>query len=437
MYSERVLSDPRVTELPNRSAFVGALERALKDLRRGVGRQVAVFSVGFERLQRVADVFGYAVLDRLLLEAARRIGFIIGHEASSFRSGETRLALIIAGVSDNAQALALANVLAERLRQLCEVDGSRFYLDPHIGIARAAGGYEGAERVLGRAVLAMYQAAEPGHHGVALFEERSANDVVQRVVLEADLRRAIDLEEFVLWYQPVVDTYTSSVAGFEALLRWNHPRDGLREPASFLPVVHEIGLMGDITRWVLRQVARQAATWSRHDSIFISANLTAESFADLELVRQVEDLLREFRLPPGALKLEIVESTVIADVPHAVSVINTLKDLGVPVWLDDFGTGYSALSYLRSLAFQGVKLDASFVARMARDAHDFGFVKSIVDLLQYLRIACVAEGVETREQQELLALAGCELCQGFLFAAPMPAIEAGHLLESTYARCPV
>lgn len=439
MYSERVLSPAWVTELPNRSACLGAIERILKSLRRGAGCQAALLCVGFQQAQRVADVFGGPVLERLLLDAARRIELLLGDAVASFRIGETRLALIVADVGDNSRALEIATSLVETLRQACEVDGSRFYLDPHIGIARVSGGYEGADRALSRAVLAMYRASEPGCHGVALFEERAADHVAQRLVLEADLRRALELDEFVLWYQPVFDTYANTVAGFEALLRWNHPCDGVREPAAFLPVAHEIGLMSEITRWVLREVTRQAAAWSRGAGagIFLSANLTAESFAEPDLATRVGDLLREYRVRPGMLKLEIVESTVVADVTRAGQLIDNLQEVGVPVWLDDFGTGYSALSYLRALAFQGVKLDASFVARMGVDARDFGLVKTIIDLLQYLGMSCVAEGVETGDQRELLALAGCELCQGYVFARPMPAIEAARLLESAGVRCPL
>lgn len=436
MYSERLLSPAWARELPNRSACLGAIERILKSLRRGTGRNAAILSVGFEKLQRVADVFGCPVLERLLLDAVRRIELLLGDAVISFRIGETRLALIIADVGDSAGALEIAASLAQALRQACEVDGRRFYLDPCIGIARVSAGYEGADRVLSRAVLAMYRGGESARHGVALFEERAADDVAQRLVLEADIRRALELDELVLWYQPVFDTYNNRVAGFEALLRWNHPRDGLREPASFLPVAHEIGLMSEITRWVLRAASRQAAAWSRHAGArtFISANLAAESFSEPDLARQVADLLQQYRLRPGALKLEIVERTVIADVARAAQLINALNEIGVPVWLDDFGTGYSALSYLRALAFQGVKLDASFVARMAVAARDFGLVKSIIELLQYLEMSCVAEGVETCDQRELLALAGCGLCQGYLFAHPMPALEAGRLLESTGVR---
>jgi len=428
------LSEP-ITGLPNRSACLDAIDRTLKLLRHHPGHHMAVFSVGFERLQRVADVFGYPVLDRLLLEAARRIELVLGPSDTLFRTGETRLALIFADVGEDARAVALANSLADTLRQACQVDGGRFYLDPHIGIACVAGGYECADQILSRAVLAMYRAKDSAQHGVALFQERTADDVQRRLLLEAEVRRALELDEFTLWYQPVFDTYSNSVAGFEALLRWNHPRDGLREPSSFLPVAHEIGLMSEITRWVLRQSAAQAAAWTRKGQrdLFISANLTAESFAEPNLVGEISDLLMEFELPANKLKLEIVESTVVANVSRTARLITTLKELGVPVWLDDFGTGYSSLSYLRALAFQGEKLDASFVARMVVDSRDFGLVKSIIDLLQYLQMSCVAEGVETRDQRELLALAGCELCQGYVFAHPMPAAEAERLLTTSGA----
>ena len=425
------LSEP-VTGLPNRNACLDALDQALKQLRENPGPRLAVFSVCFAGLQRVADMFGYPVLDRLLLEAARRAEFLLGPSVTVFRAGETRLAILVGDVRNESRAEGLAVSLRDALRQECQIDGGHFHLDPQIGIACVAGGHEGADQILSRAVQAMYRAAEPGYPGFASFRERSADDVALRLMLEAGVRRALALDEFVLWYQPVFDNFSNAITGFEALLRWEHPSDGVREPAAFLAVAQDSGLMSEITHWVLREAASQAAVWAKgaNERLFISVNLTAESFAEPSLVEEIEALLHEYELQSGALRLDISESTVAANVTRTAKRISALKGLGVPVWLDDFGAGYSSLSYLRTLECQGVKLDAAFVSRMVQDSRDFGLVKSLIDLLRNLQMSCLAEGVETQDQRELLALAGCELCQGYVFAHPLPAVEAQRLLAA-------
>ena len=423
------LSEP-VTGLPNRNSCLTALDQSLKQLRANPGPRLAVFSVGFDGLQRVADMFGYPVLDRLLLESARRIEALFGPSDTVFRTGETRLTVIAPDVRNESRAEALALALRDALSQECQVDGGYFHPDPQIGIACVAGAYESADQILGRAVLAMYRASELGYPGVASFRERSADDVARRLLLEAGLRRALALDEFTLWYQPVFDNFSNAISGFEALLRWEHPVDGVRKPSEFLPVAADMGLMSEITHRVLRKAAAQAAAWARgaHARLFISVNLAAESFTEPNLLSEIEALLAEYRVPRGALRLEISESTVAANVTRTGKRVTALKGLGIPVWLDDFGAGHSSLYYLRNQEFQGVKLDAAFVARMGADVRDFGMVKSIIDLLRHLEMVCVAEGVETQDQRELLALAGCEFCQGYVFAHPMPAVEAERLL---------
>lgn len=425
----RSLSEP-ATGLLNRNSCLDAIDQALKQLREQPGPRLAVFAVGLDGLQRVADMFGYPVLDRLLLEAARRIEVLFGPSDTVFRTGETRLAVIAGDVRNESRAEALAIALRDTLRRECRMDGGSFHPDPRIGVACVAGGYESADQILGRAVLAMYRAAEPGFPGVASCRERSADEVAQCLMLEAGLRRALAQDEFILWYQPVFDNFSDAISGFEALLRWEHPVDGIREPSDFLPVARSLGLMSEISRRVLRKAVAQAATWSRgaHERLFISVNLTAESFADPNLLSEIEALLVEYQLPPQVLRLEISEGTVTGNVTRTAKRIHALKEWGIPVWLDDFGSGSTCLHDLRTLEVQGVKLDAAFVARLGTDARDFGMVKSIIDLLRHLEMACVAEGVETQEQRGLLALAGCGFCQGYVLAHPMPALEAQRLL---------
>ncbi len=191
----------------------------------------------------------------------RRIELLLKPQDVLFRIGDTRLALIVNDVADDNSAATLAAALGESLRQPCHIEGGRFHLDPNIGIACVTGGFECSDHILDHAGLAMNQARAADRHGVCLFQKRSADEVALRLQLEADLRRAIELQEFVLWYQPVFDIDSNAIAGFEALLRWNHPREGLWAPARFLPIAHEMGLMSAITHWVLREAARQAAAW--------------------------------------------------------------------------------------------------------------------------------------------------------------------------------
>ncbi len=426
-----------VTGLPNRKACLEALDRMLRRMRRASGRRVAVFTVGFEKLQRVSDAYGHAIVDRLLLQAARRIELMLEPQDFLSRVADTQFAMVVTGVRDESGARTLAKLMSEALRKPCEVDNRRFHLEPAVGVVTVESGWQEADEVLKHATFAMSRAAKDGS-GLCVFQARTADEVAGRMQLECDLRRAIERQELVMWYQPVFDVRSQAVAGFEALLRWRHPTEGLILPGRFLPIAHESGLVAEITHWVLRDVARQAVEWNTAygADFFVSANLPAESFSDTNLAGEIAELLAEFAVPPRLLKLEVVESTVIADVARASQLISTLKELGVAVWLDDFGTGYSSLSYLRALAFQGVKLDRSVVARLAVDARDFGLVKTIVDLLHYLEVSCVAEGVETAEQRDILRLAGCDLYQGFLSARPMPAAEAGLLLEQMSAPYP-
>jgi diguanylate cyclase (GGDEF)-like protein len=415
-----------VTGLPNRRACLEAIDRALARQRKDTGRHVAVLSLGFERLQRVADVHGHPLADRLLLEAAGRVEQLLEPHDFLSRIGDTQLALIVPDVRDAKAAAHLAGLIAEVLRPPCDLEGRRFHLDQKIGVASSASGLDNADQILTHAILAMHQASQSDARTIQIYQPRSANELATRLQLESDLRQALERNQFVLWYQPIFDNSATAIAGVEALLRWNHPREGLLLPERFLSVARDMGLMSDITHWLLREVVKQAAQWQRSGDrrFFISANLTAESFGDSNLVAEISELLLEFRVPARRIKLEIVETTVVADVSGVSRLINTLKELGIEVWLDDFGTGYSSLSYLRALAFQGVKLDRAFVAHMAADTRDFGLVKSIIDLLHYLEMLCVAEGVETSEQRDLLRIAGCDLYQGFLFARPMPAASA-------------
>ena len=265
----------------------------------------------------------------------------------------------------------------------------------------------------------------------ALFEPAMSAQTLERIDLENDLRRALERRELRAHYQPIVDLATGRVVGFEALVRWQHPRRGLVPPLSFIPLAEETGLIHPLGRWVLETACRQAAAWRdahQGSNLVMSVNLSGRQFAQPDLVDEVAGILIESRLAPEALELEITESVVMDESEAGVRTLRRLRDLGVRLVLDDFGTGYSSLSYLKHLPLDTIKIDRSFVAGLSEDA-DRSIVEAVVALAHGLRIGVVAEGIETEAQRRRLIELGCGLGQGYLFSRPVPAAEAGRLLR--------
>jgi EAL domain-containing protein (putative c-di-GMP-specific phosphodiesterase class I) len=258
------------------------------------------------------------------------------------------------------------------------------------------------------------------------FDSAVARESISRLQLEADLDRAFDSGQLVLEYEPFIVPDTRAVAGFEALVRWNHPTEGRLMPGKFVPIALQAGLSHRLNDWLIREVARQAAAWRRegHEDFFINFNLSAEAFLRPNLADEIGAVLAEHDLPGSQLVVELTESTLIQDMRSAARTLQRLSDLGVGAWLDDFGTGYSSLSHLRSLPLKAVKIDRSFIERIEVDSRDFGFLKALIDLISYLGMQSIAEGIETATQFELLGLTTCDLYQGHYFCRSLPAAQA-------------
>jgi diguanylate cyclase (GGDEF)-like protein len=414
-----------VTGLGNRSSLLRRLENGLDTLRQSADGAVAVFAIGFEHVHHISNTFGADFASRVLVVAAERVEFVLPSRDLLFRIGDFNLAVVVPHL-EAGTSIGFAARLLQEMEAPISLDSHTFMLHPTVGIAEVATGYEYPETLLDRATAALGAVSRDAAERFCLFDSSTTKDAVSRLQLEVDLDRAFEEDQFVLEYEPIVMPVTNAVAGFEALIRWQHPTEGRLPPGRFVPIALQAGMAHRLNSWVMRAAARQAAAWraAGYDNLFINFNLSAEAFLRPRLDEEVGEILAEFDLPGQCLVVELTETALIQDMRAAARILTRLSELGLKAWLDDFGTGYSSLSYLRALPLRGVKIDRSFVERTVVDARDFGFLKSLIDLISYLGMQSIAEGIETREQYELLSMTTCDLYQGYHFARSMPAAQA-------------
>jgi diguanylate cyclase (GGDEF)-like protein/PAS domain S-box-containing protein len=416
-----------LTDLANRTLFREKMDEALVRLRQN-GEGFAIFLFDLDLFKSVNDSLGHPIGDALLRAIALRLTSCTDARHTVGRLGGDEFAIIQPATGDARQAAAaLADDLLRRISEPYEIEGHRIVIGISIGIAVAPTDGEDAGELLKNADLALYRAKSEGRKGYRFFEpEMDAQARLQRA-LEVDIRNALAQNEFELHYQTLVDTATRKVCGAEALLRWRHPRHGLIPPDRFIPVAEEIGVIIPLGEWILRTACAEAAKWPEH--VRLAVNLSPVQFRSANLVDAVSGALASSGLPPRRLELEITESVLLQKDACNLDTLHRLANLGVCIVLDDFGTGYSSLGYLRTFPFQKIKIDRSFVAELSQRADCGAIVCAITGLGQSLGIVTTAEGVETREQFELLRAAGCRQAQGYLFSRPCPAAELDFAAE--------
>ncbi len=414
-----------VTGLANRVSLLRRIETGLEAMRQSPGAQLGLLSIGFDHLQHIANSFGTEFASRVLMVAAERVEFVLPSKDLLYRIGDEDLAVVLPQAESGASVKLAAKIVAE-IEAPISIDSHTFMLHPSVGIAETSSGYQYVEALLDQANTALSAAQRDTATRYCVFDSTTAKESVSRLQLEVDLIRAFEENQFILEYEPIITPVTNVVAGFEGLIRWNHPTEGRIGPNKFVPIAVQAGLSHRLNAWVMRESVRQAALWQRagyHD-LAVHFNLSAEAFLKSNLEADIGELLAEFELDGSCLSVELTESTLIQDLRGAARTLQKLTELDIGAWLDDFGTGYSSLSYLRELPLKGVKIDRSFVERTVVDARDFGFLKSLIDLVSYLGMQSIAEGIETREQYELLSLTTCDLYQGHHFAPSMSAAQA-------------
>jgi diguanylate cyclase (GGDEF)-like protein len=415
-----------LTDLPNRLQLYEQLRQTLARPKRG--EHVAVFCLDLDRFKDVNDAHGHPVGDLLLKAVADRLRQCVRDTDTIARLGGDEFAVMQAGTSQPMDATSLASRLIEMIGAPFELGSHQITVGLSIGIALAPGDGLDPDQLLKNADMALYRAKSDGHGLYRFFESEMDARMQARRRLEIDLRKAITNSEFELFYQPLVDMKTEYVTGFEALIRWHHPKRGLVPPLDFIPVAEETGLIVPIGDWVLRQACVEAATWP--SGVKVAVNLSPIQFKSKGLLLSVVSALAASGLSPNRLELEITESVLLQDGDATLAILHELRELGVRISMDDFGTGYSSLSYLRKFPFDKIKIDQSFIVDMSDHNDSLAIVRAVIAMGSGLGIATTAEGVETAEQFKQLKLEGCTEVQGYLFSPPRPAAEVKGLLAS-------
>jgi diguanylate cyclase (GGDEF)-like protein len=419
-----------LTSLPNRSLFLDRLEHALSVAARRK-TDISVLFLDLDQFKLVNDSMGHAAGDELLAAVAPRIEQALRPGDTVARFGGDEFAVLAEDVGEERGAIRIAERIAEALTRPFILRGREHFVSASIGISIGSGA-EDPEALIRDADAALYRAKDHGRGGYEIFDEVMRSRVIEHMQTENDLRRALQREEFVIHYQPVVRLHDGSVASMEALLRWDHPERGLIGPLGFIPVAEESRLIVPIGRWVLEQACRQAAAWQQlqPDSapLNVAVNLSARQLADPALIAHVEGSVRANGIEPSTLWLELTESTLLDDTVYVERTLGALRSLGVHLVLDDFGVGFSSLGYLKRLPLSMVKLDLSFVENVTDSPHDTAIVRAVSDMAETIGIGVVAEGVETEEQVRVARDLGCGYAQGFHFSEPVPASYVERLL---------
>jgi diguanylate cyclase (GGDEF)-like protein len=422
--------DP-LTDLPNRNLFIETLRFLLKKAK-GTNTTFAVMFLDLNRFKTINDSLGHSAGDRLILHVAKRLSALVPEGDLVARFSGDEFAVILNDISMVDDAVQFAEQIRRKILTPFTINGRQVFTSVSIGIAVGHSGYEDAEDILRDADIAMYHAKER-NRDYMLFDQTMHARAVTLLQLETDLRHAVEREEMVVFYQPIIDLATMKIKGFEALMRWKHPLRGLVPPNEFIPVSEENGLIVPLTLWILRESCRQLVKWQKmspfNKSLMMSVNLSGKHFANTNIVEQIRQIIVETDVNPLDLKLEITESAVMENAETAILMLKHLRALGVQLSIDDFGTGYSSLSYLHRFPIDTLKVDRSFVGSMEDGTENGEIVRTIIALAKTLGLNVIAEGIETIHQLHQLRILGCEYGQGFLFSRPVPAQEAELILE--------
>jgi diguanylate cyclase (GGDEF)-like protein len=423
----RAMTDP-LTGLPTRELLMDRLAHALTQIGRR-GGFVAVVTLDVDRFQLVNDSLGHSVGDRLLEQIARRLNTTIRAGDTLARFGGDEFIVMCDCVAGVADAERLAVRLRQALQQPFRLEGEDFHVSATMGLALGTSD-DTAESVLRDSDAALRQAKAADRSATGVFADELRAKALARLDTESALRRAVDGEELVLYYQPIVTVESGRISGFEALVRW--PRGGVVvSPADFVPVAEETGLILPMGRLVLKLAIEQIARWHERgfDVPFVGVNLSPRQLVDVGLADYVASELARNRVSPEHLCLEITESRLMQNLEMARATLNQLRELGTPLAIDDFGTGYSSLAQLRTLPFSRLKIDQWFVSDLETGVGGERLFRGVLELADSLSMSVVAEGVETVAQLDALRRLGCQSAQGYHFARPMPALGAGELLE--------
>ncbi|MGB7412583.1 MAG: EAL domain-containing protein [Thermosynechococcaceae cyanobacterium] len=421
-----------LTDLPNRAWFMKVLQQALQRAQQDASYRFAVLFLDCDRFKIVNDSLGHLMGDKLLVQFAQRLTTCVPATTTLARFGGDEFTLLLKNTADAEGAIALVQILLEALTQPFFIDQQELFIGASVGIVMGSSAYEEPEALLRDADIAMYKAKTLWQKRYQVFDAGMRQQVQSQLRLETDLRRAIERQEFLVHYQPIISLDTFNITGFEALVRWQHPERGMIAPGEFIPIAEETSLVIPIGLWVLKESCRQLVDWQGlHGQVTplkMSVNLSVKQFAQPDLIEHIDRFLAQIQLPSHLLTLEITESALMDNPDVASQMLNALRDRNIQLAIDDFGTGYSSLSYLHQFPVDILKVDRSFINRIDDQGNGLRIVEATIAMAQSLGMRVVAEGVETQEQAVRLQQMGCEYAQGYLFSRPLPSEAAGELI---------
>jgi diguanylate cyclase (GGDEF)-like protein len=416
----KMATHDHLTGLPNRVLFNEELQRALARAERHA-RPVTLFFMDLDRFKNINDTLGHQFGDRVLQEAGKRLAACVREGDIIARLGGDEFVLLVEEIGDPAALTEIARKLLAAVTDLGTIDGQELNVSLSIGICGYPADGRDAKTLLAGADIAMYRAKEHGRNGFCFYSAELQSHTPEKLQLEAGLRHGLERREFRVHYQPKIDMTSGEITGVEALLRWQHPEKGLLLPEKFIHLAEETGLIIPIGYWTLREVCSRAKAWrgAGLQALPVAVNLSACQFAHEQLVPQLTDILASTGVEPGTLELEITESMVMQDPEQAVQLMHNLRAMGVRLTIDDFGTGYSSLGYLKRFPINSLKVDRSFVRDLPHSADDIAITRAVIAMAHSLQMNVIAEGVELKEQLEVLRNEGCDEFQGFLCRPPL------------------
>ena len=417
---EHLAYHDRLTDLPNRTLFVDRCNDALQKAARN-GHIVAVALVLLDRFKNIHDTLGHLVADQLLKEVAARFQSLVRAEDLVARFEGAEFAILINAISGAAEAEHISDLIREALKDSVAVLNHEVYLTASIGVSLSSDHGNGAS-ILQNAGAALHRARATGGNNYQFYEPEMNASALKRLSLETNLRRAIDNDQFVTFYQPVVDLSSGEITGMEALVRWQHPELGLLAPIEFLDLAESTGLITEISETVLRDACRQTRRWQEagREQLRVAVNISARHFRQKDFIDRIVHIISDSGLNPRSLELELTESSIMENPEEAADILRRLRNLGIGVAIDDFGTGYSSMSYLKLFCVDTLKIDKSFIRGVTTDTHDAAMVRAMVTLAHELGLRVVAEGIETESELAFLRRLNCEQGQGYLFSRPVP-----------------
>ena len=444
--AHHVLHDP-LTSLPNRTLFLDRVERALARAER-LKKRVAVLILDLDRFKVVNDSLGHSVGDQLLIQMAKRLQASLNPGDTVARLGGDEFTILLEDVMYVTDAVHMAERIGQSLANSFVINGHEFFMTTSIGIVLSTEAHKNPDELLRDADVAMYRAKEHGKAQYEVFDASMNASALERLQLETALRQAIDREELVIYYQPLVRCSREScnekdyqlgmgeIVSMEALVRWPHPTRGMVSPKDFIPLAEETGLIQPLGEWILAEACRQLQEWLQwlpaDIPLQVNINLSARQFEHPQLVENIAHLLQRSGLPAKHLKIELTETVFIEDTERTITTLYRLKALGIKLAIDDFGTGWSSLSYLKRFPIDALKIDQAFVRGLLDDPGDQAIVLAVVTLARTLGLQVIAEGVESAEQMSLLNEFGCDIGQGYYFSKPLPADDMFDLLQRQY-----